>query len=202
MNDIINKRGLRMKTRISHVNGKYDLETSADLCEVFCVPTGESSRELFESGWLPAGNDEWYQCRSARVKLNPISGNRRRKLKKIKVSNDGDYIEILENVKHLYPSVVFGEVKNALSKPHEIYYFNDDVFSILNWYDDIPYVPVLLGGRLDKTGVTPIVHYYFIDKLVGNNYPYLYISEWYEQFHYKSKLPGFEWWNGENWVTK
>ncbi len=70
-----------MKTRISHVNGKYDLETSADLCEVFCVPTGESSRELFESGWLPAGNDEWYQCRSARVKLNPISGNRRRKLK-------------------------------------------------------------------------------------------------------------------------
>lgn len=191
-----------MRTRFSHVNGKYELQTAADLCEVFCVPTDETYQQLFEMGWLPGENGEWYQCRSARVKLVPISGNRRRKLKKIKVSNDGDYKQILENVKDFYPSVVLNEVKFALSKPHEIYYFNDCVFSILNWYDNIPFLSTLLGGRLDKSGVTPLVHYYFIDKLVGNSYPYLYVSEWYEQFHYKSELPNFEWWDGENWIKK
>jgi len=169
---------------------------------VFCVPTEETDQYLFENGWLPTKNGEWYQCRSARVKIDPISGNRRRKLKKVKISNQGDYKQILENVKHLYPSVILDEVDSALSVKHEIYYFNDTVFSIINWYGDIPYVPVLLGGRLDESGVTPKVHYYFIDNLVGNSYPYLYISEWYEQFQYKSELPNFEWWDGEKWVKK
>ena len=191
-----------MRTQISHVNGKYDLETGSPLCEVFCIPDGESNQTLFENGWLPAHDNVWYQSRSARVKVSPISGNQRRKLKKIKVSTDGDYKQILENTRHLYPSVVIDEVEHMVQNPHEIYYFNDVVFSILNWYDNIPFLSVLLGGRLDKTGVTPKVHYYFIDKMVGHNYPYLYISEWYEQFNYKSELPGFEWWDGEKWVTK
>jgi hypothetical protein len=191
-----------MKTRISHVNGKYDLETGSPLCEVFCVREKASYKKMFETGWQPMGDNKWYQSRSARLKISPISGNRRRKLKKINISNSGDYKQILENVKDLYPSVVNVEVEKSLSVKHEIYYFNDVVFSILNWYDDIPYVPVLLGGRLDKSGITPNVHYYFLDKLVGHNYPYLYISEWYEPFQYKSELPGFEWWDGENWVTK
>jgi len=191
-----------MRTRFNHENGKYDLDTAADLCEVFCVPNGETNQYLFENGWLPTKNGEWYQCRSARVKIQPISGNRRRKVKKVKVTNQGNYKEILKNVKHLYPSVIVDEVESALSVKHEIYYFNDIVFSILNWYDDIPYVPVLIGGRLDESGVTPRVHYYFIDKLVGHSYPYLYVSEWYEQFQYKSELPNFEWWDGENWVKK
>jgi len=191
-----------MKTQISHVNGKYDLETGSALCEVFCTKDDESYVKMFESGWQPIGDNRWYQSRSSRLKISPISGNRRRKLKKLKISNDGDYKQILENIKHLYPLAIHNEVEKALSVKHEIYYFNDVVFSILNWYDDIPYVPVLLGGRLDKSGVTPLVHYYFLDKLVGCSYPYLYISEWYEQFHYKSELPNFEWWNGENWVKK
>ena len=191
-----------MKTQISHVNGKYDLETGSALCEVFCTTDDESYVKMFESGWQPIGDNKWYQSKSSRLKISSISGNRRRKLKKLKISNDGDYKQILENVKHLYPSVISIEVEKALSVKHEIYYFNDVVFSILNWYDDIPYIPVLLGGRLDRSGITPNVHYYFLDKLVGHSYPYLYISEWYEQFHYKAELPNFEWWDGENWVKK
>lgn len=189
-----------MKTRVCHINGKYDLESGSPLCEVFCRPTGESFQYLFENGWLPIRDGEWYQSRSSRVKISPISGNRRRKLKKINVSNTGDYKEILDRVEHLYPKIIRTEVDKALSVPHEIYYFNDNIFSILNWYDDIPYVPVLLGGRLDRSGVTPQVHYFFIDRLFGkSNYPYIYISEWYEQFNYKSELPNFEWWNGDSW---
>ena len=157
---------------------------------------------IFSKSIIASKTEMLFSRPPPRLKISPISGNRRRKLKKINISNSGNYKQILENVKDLYPSIVNVEVEKALSVKHEIYYFNDVVFSILNWYDDIPYIPVLLGGRLDRSGITPNVHYYFLDKLVGHNYPYLYISEWYEQFHYKSELPGFEWWNGENWVTK
>jgi hypothetical protein len=40
--------------------------------------------------------------------------------------------------------------------------------------------------------------YYMIDFFKQTN-KYLYISEYYEQFKYKEKLPGFEWWNGTKW---
>lgn len=199
---IIHKREYRMRTKVSHVNGKYDLESGSALCELFCFPDGESSKELFESGWLPTRDGKWYQSRSSRVKIAPISGNRRRKLKKIKVSTDGDYKRILENCKNLYPAIVLDEVEYTVLFPHEIYYFNDSVFAILIWLDNIPFVSTLIGGRLDKSGITPMVHYFFLDKLNGHSYPYIYISEWYEEFGYKSDLSGFEWWDGEKWVMK
>ena len=199
---IIHKREYRMKTKISHVNGKYDLESGATLCELFCFPDGESDKELFESGWLPDRGEKWYQSRSSRVKIAPISGNRKRRLNKIKVSTDGDYKQILENCKHLYPAVVLDEVAYTVLFPHEIYYFDDSVFAILLWFDDIPFVSTLIGGRLDKSGITPMVNYFFLHKLREHSYPYVYISEWYDEFGYKSDLPGFEWWDGEKWVMK
>ena len=191
-----------MRTRFNHENGKYDLESGSALCELFCFPDDESYRELFENGWLPTRDEKWYQSRSSRVKIAPISGNRRRRLNKIKVSTDGDYKQILENCKHLYPAVVLDEVAYTVLFPHEIYYFDDSVFAILLWFDDIPFVSTLIGGRLDKSGITPMVNYFFLHKLREHSYPYIYISEWYDEFGYKSDLPGFEWWDGEKWVMK
>jgi len=199
---IIHKRELRMKTKIRHVYGKYDLESGSALCEVFCFPNGESHQELFESGWLPTRDGKWYQSRSSRIKIEPISGNRRRKLKKINISTNGDYKQILERCKHLYPAIILDEVAYTVLFPHEIYYFNDSVFAILLWFDNIPFVSTLIGGRLDKNGVTPMVHYFFLEKLREHSYPYMYISEWYDEFAYKAELPGFEWWDGEKWVIK
>ena len=91
-----------MKTRISHLNGTYQSDTAADLCEVFCEPEGETYRELFETGWLPTDNGEWYQSRSSRVKIQPISTRRRYQIKKINVSTTGDYQKIFEESKYLY----------------------------------------------------------------------------------------------------
>ena len=71
-----------MKTRISHLNGKYDVESSADLCELFCTPENESQKYLFEKGWLPTSNGEWYQSRSSRIKISPISSRRKYQLRR------------------------------------------------------------------------------------------------------------------------
>ena len=32
-------------------------------------------------------------------------------------------------------------------------------------------------------------------------YEYLYIADYFKDFEYKSKLPGFEYWDGEKWIS-
>jgi hypothetical protein len=189
-----------MKIRISHLNGQYDLSNHTDLCELFCKPENEDSKYLFENGWLPYSNGEWYQCRSSRVKISPISSRRKRQLEKIKISKEGNYLEIMRKSKFLYDDAVEEFLHTMLSFKHEIYYFNDNTFAVLNWFDDIPYYSLVLGGRVKKDGSTPLSCYHFIDELANHSYPYLYIGEWYDQFYYKSHYPNFEWWDGEKWV--
>lgn len=191
-----------MQIRVSHLNGKYDSKTGADLCELFGTPDGESYKELFERGWLPTKNGEWYQSRSSRVLISPLSGTRRYEVRKLDVSTDGDWRYIFEETKEFYPHFQEDYIHTCLSFPNEIYYFNDSVFAILNWFDDVPFFSTVIGGRIRKNGVTPLTCYYFINKLLGHSYPYLYISEWYEQFSFKANYPNFEWWDGENWVKK
>ena len=188
-----------MKTRISHLNGKYDFESSADLCELFCTPEDENPKYLFENGWLPTSNGEWYQSRSSRIKISPISSRRKYQLRKIRTCKSGDYREIFEKSKYIYDPIVEEYLDTVLSFEHEIYYFNDNIFSILNWFGDIPYYSLVLGGKGSNNGITPLTCYYFIEQLVGISYPYLYIGEWYDEFNYKTHYPNFEWWDGQNW---
>jgi hypothetical protein len=152
---------------------------------VFGTPDGETYKELFETGWLPTKNGEWYQSRSSRVKIDELSGTRRYEVRKLKVSNEGDWENIFGETKHLYPNFQEDYIRTCLSFNHEIYYFDDSVFAVLK-----------------KNGITPLTCYYFIHKLLGHSYPYLYISEWYEQFNFKANYPNFEWWDGEKWVKK
>ena len=158
-----------MKIRISHLNGKYDIEQGADLCEVFGTPDCETYKELFETGWLPTKNREWYQSRSSRVKIDKLSGTRRYEVKKLNVSNEGDWQKIFEETKYLYPNFQEDYIRTYLSFNHEIYYFGDSVFAILNWFDDIPFFSTVIGGRIQKNGVTPLTCYYFIQKLLDHS---------------------------------
>jgi hypothetical protein len=41
-------------------------------------------------------------------------------------------------------------------------------------------------------------YYHLIEKF-RNDYEYVYISEFYEDFSYKQNLQGFEFWNGSEW---
>jgi len=188
-----------MKIRISHQNGQYDITNHSDLCELFCTPDGETPQYLFENGWLPYSNEEWYQCRSSRVKIKPISARRKFQLAKIRISKSGDYKEIFEKSKYLYDPIIEDFLDTVLSFDHEIYYFNNSVFGVLNWFGDIPYFSLVVGGKLRREGITPMTCYFFINELLGHTYPYLYIGEWYEQFFYKSHYPNFEWWDGQSW---
>ena len=189
-----------MKIRVSHIHGKYDDEQGTDLCELFCIPEGETSTYLFENGWLPTSNNEWYQSRSSRLKIGQLTSRRKYQLRKMSVSTSGNYREIFETSKFLYNQSIEELLDTVLSFKHEIYYFDNDVFGVLNWFDEIPYFSFVVGGRSGKRGIIPMTCYYFLNKLTNHTYPYLYIGEWYEDFYYKSSYPNFEWWDGEKWL--
>ena len=91
-----------MKIRISHLNGRYDSQKGTDLCELFCIPDDETNYYLFENGWLPLLNNEWYQSRSSRIKVSSLTSRRRYQLKKMRVSTEGDYKKIFEDSKFFY----------------------------------------------------------------------------------------------------
>lgn len=69
--------------------------------------------------------------------------------------------------------------------------------------DDIPYYTFMIWDESHKEhSYGTLSFYYLIQHLYGCGYEYLYTSEYYSQFNYKSKLPNFEWWNGTNWVKE
>jgi hypothetical protein len=193
-----------MIIRYNHTKGIFldNEETSSFLCEVFSRRTDESVEYMFENGWLPTSNNEWFQSKSSRIKLSPISVRKKNRLKKISVTNSGDYRQIFENCKSYYSINAGAYLESVLAFDHEIYYFNSEVFCVLNWFNNIPFFSAVFGGKVKRNGITPITCYYFIDKLNKNPYPYLYIGEWYNQFDYKLDYPNFEWWDGEKWIKK
>jgi hypothetical protein len=193
-----------MKIRYNHQNGIFlDKKNSSHfLCEVFAKRTDETKKYMFENGWLPTSNNEWFQTKSSRIKILPISSRKKNRLGKIHISKNGDYRRIFQESKSYYSDTCESYLETVLSFDNEIYYFNSEVFCVLNWFDNVPFFSAVFGGKVKRNGITPMTCYYFIDKLIEYNYPYLYIGEWYNQFHYKLDYPNFEWWNGEKWIKK
>lgn len=193
-----------MIIRYNHNKGIFvnSENNSSFLCEVFSKRTDESIEYMFENGWLPTLNNEWFQSKSSRVKIAPISVRKKNRIKKINITKDGNYREIFEQCKSYYSDNANAYLETVLSFDHEIYYFNSEVFCVLNWFENIPFFSAVFGGKVKRNGITPITCYYFIDKLSEHTYPYLYIGEWYMPFHYKIDYPNFEWWNGEKWIKK
>jgi hypothetical protein len=68
-----------MKIRYNHQNGIFlDKKNSSHfLCEVFAKRTDETKKYMFENGWLPTSNNEWFQNKSSRVKILPISSRKK-----------------------------------------------------------------------------------------------------------------------------
>ena len=51
----------------------------------------------------------------------------------------------------------------------------------------------------DKKSYGTISYYYLLEKLFGN-YEFLYITDFFDEYNYKKKLPGFQFWNGKEWI--
>ncbi len=163
----------------------------------------ETSEYMFQNGWLPSfpKSDSWYQVRASRLKLKPISKRRQKELSKINITYDKDVFEIEQKAnKEKYHPVV---LRYLLEDPDTFKFFFDDCFcGILYFRDGTPYYVMMIWDDSNKKHSYGTLSYYFlIDKLLKEGYEYLYISQYYEQFSYKKRIQGFEWWNGSVWSS-
>jgi hypothetical protein len=189
-----------MKIIFDHKNGIFTQEGNS-LLEVFAIPDKESSKEMFESGWLPFRN-RWYQTVSSRIKLSPISSRRKKELQKLNIGQEGDLNQLIEKSK-IYKKFDETYLKEYLKLDHFKFWFDSYFCGIVNMIDDIPYYTFMIWDESHKEhSYGTLSFYYLIQHLYGCGYEYLYTSEYYSQFNYKSKLPNFEWWNGTNWVKE
>lgn len=184
-----------MKIRFSHENGIYDIDKDICLTEAFAEIENETYEQMFLQGWLP-NYDGWYQSRSCRLLLQPISTRRRRELTNIDVNTRPDVNFFINKA---------GSQKRCLeyflSQPHFVFGMDDALLGVVNYFDEqIFYSTMIYDKNCTSNSCGTLSYYYLIEKY-RNSHKYLYTSTYYDAFEYKSKLPGFEFWNGEKWIT-
>lgn len=189
-----------MKVIFDHTNGIFN-ENGNSLLEVFAIKENESSEYMFNNGWLPFQN-KWYQTRSSRLKLKPISKRRKKELSKINISYSNNVFDIADKAIY-YKKFDYNYLKDYLKLTHFKFFFDDCFCGIVNIIDNIPYYTFMLWDESHKDhSYGTLSFYYLIDKLYNEGHEYLYISEYYPLFSYKKNLPGFEWWDGKNWIIE
>lgn len=205
-----------MKIIFDHNNGR--VSNNRVLCEVFCLPEGESNDELLELGWLPYPSMKipfWYQSKSCRINPNNISLSYKRKkiisemtyrildysTNKSEVDNffynyfleksfdlRDSYNETSEN-----PNI---EVMEISYQNQIVGYVRFECFekNILGY--ETAYLLTLPKLSLGKTAILLLSQ-----EVLLRNKEYLYIYESYkEHFPYKLEITGSEYWEGEKWV--
>lgn len=193
-----------MKVIFDHKNGIFD-ENGNSLLEVLAIQENESSKTMFENGWLPClsyKKNIWYQTRSSRLKLKPISKRRGKELSKINISYNKDLLNIIERAK-AYKKFNLNHLNEYIEFNHFKFFFDDCFCGIVNLVQDIPYYTFMVWDESNKDhSYGTLSFYYLIDKLYNEGHEYLYTSEYYPIFSYKKNLPGFEWWDGKDWTTE
>jgi hypothetical protein len=174
---------LKFNHKVSIFNDSYPL------IYLEAIPENETYQFMFEHGWVPY-HDVWYQTKSARLKLKPISSKRKRQLSKLNITTETNNLQIK----------VINDIE-AYSDSKYFDFFMDDLFwGRVNFYDN-QILYSTSNAITHKNSYGTLSMYYLID-LFKDKYEYLYIADYFEEFSYKSKLPGFEYWNGNEWQSE
>lgn len=151
----------------------------------------ESVKFMFENGWVPFYEDTkeyWYQTKSSRLKIEKISPRRIKELQKLKISKKTDNNEIEPPI----------GLEWYQSGKYEDFYFDDIFWGRILYIEDQVLYSVMNTTKSEKSYGT-LSYYYLLEKFLGK-FDYLYITDFFDVFSYKSSLPGFEYWNGKSWV--
>lgn len=186
-----------MKIIFDHSKGQFTSDGSS-LLEVYAIKENETTEYMFDNGWLPF-REKWYQTRSSRLELAPISSRRKKELSRLTVSDTGNLSSIVERA-IVYNKFDKNYLKEYLSIMNYMFFFDDCFCGIVNFFDDVPFYTFMIWDEAKKNhSYGTLSFYYLIDKFYNLGHKYLYISEYYPQFAYKIKLQGFQWWDGNSW---
>jgi hypothetical protein len=186
-----------MKLIFNHREGIFSKSGNC-LLEVESYRENETAEYMFENGWLPFENDIWYQCKSSRLLLSPISSRRNKELSKIEFSLKGNKTDLIEKSRS-FGCFVEKWLEFYSSLPNYTFFMDDAAMGVVNFYENqIFYTTFVWDKNKNKNSYGTLSYYHLIEKF-RNDYKYMYISEYYEQFSYKSTLQGFEYWDGNKW---
>lgn len=188
-----------MKVRFDHTYGVW--VENASLLEVVAEREWESHKFMFENGWLPY-RGEWYQTRSSRVKTGEISKKRKKTLQSIEISDAGDIEKFIKQAEG-NGKFILEEFEYFIENHDPIVFFMDDaLLGVCNRFDDQIMYSVMAYDKAKNGSKSYGTNsfYYLIDRF-KDDYEYIYISEYYPEFEYKSDLQGFEYWDGSGWVS-
>jgi len=186
-----------MKIIFNHNEGLFS-ESGNCLLEVECFKEEETTKYMFENGWLPFKDNKWYQCRSSRLKLFDITPKRKKELSKINFLSSGNKRNLIDRAKSFG---CFREdwLEFFLSLPNYTFYMDNAAMGVVNFFDNqIFYTTFVWDKNKDANSYGTLSYYHLIEKFKGD-YEYMYISEFYQQFSYKQNLQGFEFWDGSVW---
>lgn len=184
----------KMKLIFDHNQSQFDKEKQIPLIYLECITTGESAKEMFETGWIPY-YDRWYQTCSSRLEIKPISKEKIKELSKIKIKTNLSKAENEEQIKR------FGLEK--WTEPYEIddnsltFTFDNNFWGVTKQYEDQILFCVMSTEKHKKSYGK--LSFYFLIEEFRNKFEHLYISDYFPHFSYKAQLPGFEYWTGEQW---
>lgn len=186
-----------MRLIFNHAEGTFSKSGSC-LLEVECYREQETTKYMFENGWLPFKDNKWYQCQSSRLKLSPISSRRKKELSKIDFSFVGDSKDLIDRSKSFG---CFNEdwLRFYSTIPNYTFYMDDAAMGIVNFYDDQIFYTTFVWDKDKNLNSYGTLSYYHLIEKFRNEYEYMYISEFYEDFSYKQNLQGFEFWDGLAW---
>lgn len=184
-----------MKIRFSHKNGLYNIEKDICLTEAFAEIENESFDYMFQNGWLPHF-DGWYQARSCRLNLAPISARRNKELAQIVIDKQPQVDFFLQISGSQHDSLVY-----FLNEKHFKFGMDSALLGVVNEYDDQVFYSTMIYDKNLTTNSCGTLSYYYLIEKYRHTHKYLYTSTYYEEFAYKSKLPGFEYWDGTEWKT-
>ena len=151
----------------------------------------ESAKYMFENGWIPyyeKDQEFWYQTRSSRLKISQISNRRKKELNKIKISSSTTNSNIQSPLSFDWYN----------SGNFEDFYF-DEVFWGRVIYIEDQVMFAIMNIIKDKKSYGTLSYYYLLQKFFGK-YEFLYITDFFNEFNYKKKLPGFQFWDGKEWI--
>jgi len=160
-----------MKLIFNHKEGLFS-QSGSCLLEVECYRDTETIEYMFENSWLPFKDNKWYQCKSSRLLLSPISSRRKKELSKIKFSTDGDKKSLIEKSK------VFGCFNEEwlnfyFSLPNYTFFMDDAAMGIVNFYEDQIFYTTFVWDKTKNQNSYGTLSYYHLVEKFKNNYKYI-----------------------------
>lgn len=206
-----------MKIIFQHLSGRIT-KSDWQYTPVYAVFEESEFQKAADTGWIPHEYDPplWFQARQVRYRLNEVSQRKKHKIPSrvdFHVQRNLDNIDEYNKIFDIYLAKKGFDKEHSVEKlfslePEkkvmlEVYDYDELVaFSVIR-LDPIP-VSLQFAWNYHNPKLSLGIHcqYFELEYLRNEGYSHSYVCPGYEDTCiWKSRFPGFEFWNGMSWSS-